>query len=349
MAKSKKLPSGRWNCSVYSHTDEFGKRHYASFTADTKAEASRLGAEFMANKQHQNKPQNFTVEQAYDKYILSKSNILASDTLKEYKAYKKYYQSIKDIKIGSLNAMHFQNLANELSKDKSPKTVKNIISPLKSAVSKYTDRNFSITLKPNNVIERYIPTDNDVKNLIQKANPRLKLAIILGSQGLRRGEIASLKYGDILRDLDAIYIHSDMILGENGWEYKDRPKTQKSNRRIILPKDVINMMGTGSDDEYILGILPSTITTDFINLRNKLGLKCRFHDLRHYSASILHALGLPDAFIMEHNGYSSDVVMKSVYRHVLSDKAITYTSIANKYFTDNIMQDKMQDDDTQSQ
>ena len=103
------------------------------------------------------------------------------------------------------------------------------------------------------------------------------------------------------------------------------------------------MMGEGNEDDYILGILPSTITSDFINLRNRLGLKCRFHDLRHYSVSILHALNLPDAFIMEHNGYSSDSVMKSVYRHVLSDRVKHYNTIANDYFSENILSEKKQE------
>lgn len=30
----------------------------------------------------------------------------------------------------------------------------------------------------------------------------------------------------------------------------------------------------------------------------------RFHDLRHYSANVLHALGIPDAYIMERGGWA---------------------------------------------
>ena len=346
--KARKLPSGRWNCCVFSHMEN-GKRKYASFTAETKQEAQRQALEFQINKKKESKPQNFTVAQAFDNYINSKTNILAPDTLREYKRCRKYYEPLANIKVGSLTSLDLQNFVNDLSEDKSPKTVKNIYSTLMSAISKCTDRKFSVTIGENNEIERHIPTDADIKNLTANANKKLKLAIILGSQGLRRGEIASLKYGDILRDFSAIYVHSDMVLGENGWVYKPRPKTKKSNRRIVLPKSVIEMMGEGDDDDFILGIYPSTITTDFINLRNRLGLQCRFHDLRHYSTSILHALGLPDAFIQEHNGYSSDAVMKSVYRHVLSDKAIRYTSIANEYFEKEIMQNEILNDTAEMQ
>lgn len=340
MAKSRKLPSGKWNCTVYSHTDANGKRKYVSFTADTKAEANRLGAEFMANKHRESSPQDITVVTAIDNYISNKSNVLSPSTLKEYKNYKKYYNRLNNIRVGSLTSVDLQEFINDISKDRNPKTVRNIYSLLLSAIRMYSERTFRVTLPTNKVPERHIPTDSDIKNLLSNANTRLKLAIILGSQGMRRGEICALKYKDVMRENNAIYIHSDMVLGENGWVHKDIPKTSASTRTVILPKEVIEMIGTGDDEQYIIGVLPSTITSDFINLRNKLNLKCRFHDLRHYSASILHAIGLPDAFIMEHNGYRSDNVLKSVYRHSLSDKSDIFTAKANEYFAKNILQDK---------
>lgn len=334
--KARKLPSGKWNCCVFSHMEN-GKRKYVSFTEDTKAEAQRKALEFQINKKHSTKPIDLTVVDAINKYIKSKENILSPKTHLTYTSYIKYYEPIANIRIGSLTSVDLQEYVNQLAKTKSPKSVRNIYSLLLSSISLHTDKAYHVTLPQKIITERNIPNDADIKNLIKNANEKLKLAILLGSQGLRRGEIASLKFKDILYDFNAIYIHSDMVLGVNGWVYKEVPKTSQSTRRIVLPKEIIEMMGTGDKEEYVLGILPSTITSDFINLRNKLGLKCRFHDLRHYSTSILHALGLPDAYIMEHNGYASDYVMKSVYRHSLSDKTIKYTSIANDYVTNNIL------------
>jgi len=45
MAKAKELPSGMWNVTVYSHTEN-GKRMYESFTALTKNEAELKAAAF---------------------------------------------------------------------------------------------------------------------------------------------------------------------------------------------------------------------------------------------------------------------------------------------------------------
>lgn len=58
----------------------------------------------------------------------------------------------------------------------------------------------------------------------------------------------------------------------------------------------------------------------------------RFHDLRHYSASIMHAIGVPDVYIMERGGWSSDKTLKKIYRNSLSDYQEKYTTKTNAYF-----------------
>ena len=58
----------------------------------------------------------------------------------------------------------------------------------------------------------------------------------------------------------------------------------------------------------------------------------RFHDLRHYCASIQHAIGIPDAYIMQRGGWGSDGVLKEVYRHAMSDKENEMNTKANDNF-----------------
>ena len=55
-------------------------------------------------------------------------------------------------------------------------------------------------------------------------------------------------------------------------------------------------------------------------MRHELTEHIRFHDLRHYYASIAHALGVPDVYIMQQGGWKTDNVMKRVYRDALSDR-----------------------------
>ncbi|MBP3296406.1 MAG: tyrosine-type recombinase/integrase, partial [Lachnospiraceae bacterium] len=75
----------------------------------------------------------------------------------------------------------------------------------------------------------------------------------------------------------------------------------------------------------------------FCRLRNRLGMECRFHDLRHYAASILHAIGVPDQYIMERGGWSTDGTLKAIYRNTLSDKSRQFSAKANDYFDNNLL------------
>jgi putative transcription antitermination factor YqgF len=216
--------------------------------------------------------------------------------------------------------------------------VKNVYTLVTSAISLYTEKSFRVTLPTRQPRQYSIPTDADVALLIQEARPDLKVAIVLGSCGLRRGEVCALKYMDILRDFSAIYIHSDMVLDKNKkWIHKDMPKTSDSVRSVELPPQVIQMLGSGDPDAYVVPSTPAAISDAFARLRNRLGLSCRFHDLRHYSVSIMHAIGIPDQYIMERHGFSSDTVLKSVYRNTLTDKSNQFTHLANDYFAHNVV------------
>ncbi len=66
----------------------------------------------------------------------------------------------------------------------------------------------------------------------------------------------------------------------------------------------------------------------------------RFHDLRHYCASIMHALGVPDAYIMERGGWGNDSTLKNVYRHALEENTNEMSTKTNDYFS--AMQHEMQ-------
>ena len=59
----------------------------------------------------------------------------------------------------------------------------------------------------------------------------------------------------------------------------------------------------------------------------------RFHDLRHYSASIMHAIGILDQYIMARGGWKTDTVLKAVYRNVINDEQKKFTDKINSHFT----------------
>lgn len=341
MANAKKLSSGSWRVQVFSHyeiVDGVKKPRYRSFTGATKAEAEMMASSFANDKKRYSRA-NLTVSEAVTKYIQEKEGVLSPTTIRTYEQIAKMHLSkIGPIMIDSITNADLQNWISSLSVKLSPKTVKNIYGLVLPAISFYTEKAFRVTL-PQRAPQQYnIPTDADVAQLIHEARPDLKIAIVLGSCGLRRGEVCALKYMDILRDFSAIYIHADMVLNKDGeWVYKNMPKTSDSVRSVELLPEVIQMLGDGDPDAFIISSTPAAISDAFSRLRNRLGMSCRFHDLRHYSVSIMHAIGIPDQYIMQRHGFSSDAVLKKVYRNPLSDKSNEFTAKTNDYFSHNVL------------
>jgi hypothetical protein len=92
------------------------------------------------------------------------------------------------------------------------------------------------------------------------------------------------------------------------------------------------LIGSGDPDEFIVGWLPSTVTKEFIILRNSLNLTIKFHGLRSYYASI-GATMVPDVYLASFGGWSkSSQVMKDVYQKEISDLSKVYSDKLTGYF-----------------
>lgn len=338
MAKAKKLKSGSWRVRVFSHCEYIDGRKksvYVSFTSDSKADAEMQAARFQTDKKRYSKGR-VTIAEALKKYIESRRNVLSPATYREYsRCYDKCLDIIGAILVSDVTSVDLQEYVSRLSAFLSPKTVKNYYGLVLSAIRQYSDKVYRVKLPDRVPPEYHVPTDADVRLLLDNANPRLKLAIALAAFGtLRRGEICALKYKDVLYDFRAVYVHADMVLDSRRvWVYKDFPKTNSSIRRVELPAAVLDLIPPCDDPEaFIYSGTPTTIDHTFGKLRKKLGLSCRFHDLRHYAASSLHAAGMPDQYIMERGGWSTDITLKSVYRNTMSDKSKIFNQKAMEYY-----------------
>ena len=118
---------------------------------------------------------------------------------------------------------------------------------------------------------------------------------------------------------------------ENGkWVVREATKTVKSKRKIeVAPFIIKKLLSYNSKNDFIIDRLPDTISKEFIDVRNSLGLSFRFHDLRHYNASIMLALGVPDKYAMERMGYSTPATLKKVYQHTMREKQKEVAKVVN--------------------
>lgn len=319
MPKAKKLPSGAWNVSVYSHTEN-GKRKYVSFTAGTKAEAELKAAEYKANKKRQ-RYVDITVGEAIDRYIDSKAGVLSPSTLREYRRSAAHdMEELRSKKIKSLTSEDLQLFVTHLTiAGKSEKTIRNIIALVRASVALFQpDINYRVSLPPKRISRPVSPSDDEIQALLDNSKGNLHKAILLGIRGMRRGEICALMYEDI-KDGFA-HIHADMIQGsDKNWIIKERPKTEGSDRIIRVPD-------LGDGEGRVVTCTPGVITNHFRLLRNKLGISIRFHDLRHYFASTAAVLQIPDIYTADFGGWSrATPVLKSVYQNNIKSMSDYYS------------------------
>ena len=340
MAKAKKLPSGSWRALAYDYTDAQGKRHYESFTAGTKKEAELLAAEFAVNKKTRGKNSEMTFKDALCKYCDLKSNVLSPSTLKEYKRMSaKCYDSLLNIPLKAFTQDIIQAWVNEYSAGHSPKSTRNAHGLLSAVLDAFApELHFKSTLPQKIKTDLYVPSDSDIKAILAyftDTDKDMEIAVYLAAFGtLRRSEICALTADDVNGNI--VSVNKAMVgRANNDWVIKTT-KTVSSTRLVEMPQFVIDKLPKSGQ---LVNINPDQVSHRFTRALEHLDIPhFRFHDLRHYAASIMHAIGVPDQYIMQRGGWSSDRTLKAIYRGTIEEYTKKYNDVTMQHF------DKMQHD-----
>lgn len=328
MATAKKLPSGKYRVRLFTHKDSNGKKHYKSFTAATKKEAELMALNYKIDSSDS----TVTVWQAVENYCTLKSAVLSPTTIKGYLANKKIMEPIADIKLSALTQQRLQRYINDISQTHAPKTVMNV-NALMSAILKSNGFNtFTVTLPQRQSIVYNILSRKELKKVLEYTKQNdfdMYLAISLGSTCMmRRSEICGLMASDICGNI--AHTKTVLVQDKDNTYVTKKPKTVESDRYIQIPDKLLKELPKSG---RIVNLNPNQITHRYRKYLNKLGIPpSRFHDLRHFGSSMLHALGVPDQYIMKQGGWKSDRVLKAVYRNTLPDYEKTFAKKANSAY-----------------
>ncbi|MDQ0152732.1 integrase [Moryella indoligenes] len=331
-----RLPSGSIRIQKQVGKTPEGKRIMKSFTGATRAEAEYKYSQWIINRPDEENPSALTVQEAVRRYIDAKAEVLSPSTINGYEsllAARITPSAISKADISKVSTKDIQLWISDMTaQELSPKTVRNAYALLKASIQLFEPAaELSATLPAQKKPELYCPSDEDIKKLLSVVKNRdLEIAILLAAFGtLRRSEICALESTDIVGN--SIRINKALVVNQNNEMVIKTPKTYGSYRTVEMPEFVIEKL-KGIEGKIIKGTIHS-ITNSFVRAQKKSGCPhFRFHDLRHYSASIMHAIGIPDQYIMQRGGWSSDNVMKRVYRNTIDTETQKQTDKINSYF-----------------
>lgn len=329
--KIEKLPSGSYR--VRKMID--GKSH--SFIFDSKPTQKEILKRIQDINEGSNLPHKGTFNSYAIKYISAKENVLSPSTVRSYETIRKgLSKEFSEKQLKNITASDVQSEINQLSINRSPKTCKNYHAFISAVLDLYYPAlQLKTTLPQKEKKEVYIPTDDEVKAILEDCKGKsYELAIRLGIYGMRRSEVCAVTSEDL--DGNKLTINKALVQDKNNkFVLKPYGKTTSSNRTILIDDYAAKLLreqGKGFNG------YPNNILDNLHYTQDKLKLtRFKFHALRHYYASVAHSLGVPDSYIMEGGGWSSDNVLKAVYRHAQKDKNEDMLKFITEYISEQIL------------
>ena len=257
-----------------------------------------------------------------EKYIELKEGKLSPSTIAGYTRYaNKFSNTILNMPLASINETVIQAEINKMSKGKSTKYMKNLVSFLVSSITMFRKKlilRIDIPEDNRGENEIYEPTDADIKALLTAVDgSKYEIPIKLAALGLRRSEICALTMNDVGNC--CVKVNKTKIEDKDGnWIIRHQLKNGDLQRIVYIPKELeLEIRKKG----YIYQGHPNSILKYLSQTLQELHIEhFPLHRLRHYYASVSHAMGVPDEYIMQNGGWKTDNVLKSVYRHTQEDR-----------------------------
>ena len=345
MATAKQLPSGSWRCIAYLGTDRNGKKIQKSVTCATREEAENtaLLLELTERRHGVIEDRDVTVGFACDAFIAKKEKeiekgLISPSTVRSYKSMRNnLVPEIENIKALKITDRLLQDWIDGISEEHSPKTCKNAYSLIRSSLSEVLPKSTIIDWRiqlpyiPSKKV--VVPSEHDINTLLEYFNKNdhdMYIACLLSAFGtLRRSEVCAITSEDVDRDNNTISVNKALVKTSSGDWILKKTKTEGSMRDVSLPEFIIKLLST---EGRLVNITPSALSDRFARavIRLQISDIC-FHDLRHYSASIMHSLGANSQYIMQRGGWTVEATLNKHYRGTIDEYTNMYDKMLSKH------------------
>ena len=178
------------------------------------------------------------------------------------------------------------------------------------------------------------PTPEEVRGIADAITERYRTIVVLAAgTGLRSGECLGLGRGAIDFEEAVVTVERQLVLPDHAPPRLGPPKTRSSYRRVPLPKVVaaalhehLGHFALGPDDLVFTSprgtpIHRSTFGGSWRNAVASAGVSrpIRFHDLRHFYASLLIGHGESIKVVQARLGHASATETLDTYAHLWPD------------------------------
>jgi integrase len=229
----------------------------------------------------------------------------------------------------------------------SPKTVRNIHVMLHRALKDavrwgYLPRNVAVAVDPpvGRSAERHVWTPDQLGAFLEhvRADRLYALWLLVATTGMRRGELAGLRWVDINFANARVSPQRPRVVVDHAVEVSE-PKTAKGRRALALDPATLAVLREHqtrqAEEKAVIGagyrhsglvftwpdgspIHPDLMTRWFEQHSRAAGLpRIRLHDVRHSYASAALAAGVPAKVISERLGHATVGFTLDTYSHVL--------------------------------
>ncbi|WP_202709699.1 tyrosine-type recombinase/integrase [Sporosalibacterium faouarense] len=294
---------------------------------------------------------NMTVKEFLDNWY----NTYCINNLKltTYTGYRQYLDSyiiprIGNVRIVDLKPIEIQNMYYDIMQNgrvngNKPLSGKTIVQAhrilhkaLKSAVMMQI-----LEMNPCDFVElpkkkKFKPSvldEEEVKPFINGfKNTEVYIGVVLAiTLGLRRGEVLGLLWKDIDFKKKILTVDKTLVVADKKIKV-DTPKTEKSNRVLLLSNSLIEVLilekenRQALDNDYVVlnpegeRWNPSSFSRRYSEIRDKKCLKkIRFHDLRHTNATIMYRANIKAKVMQERLGHSNISTTLDIYTHLFKE------------------------------
>ncbi len=346
----KELAKGKYRVWVDLEPDYTGRRRQRSkvIKASSKRELTKHIAEWLDSINTTSRTCSTVSEMCnavWEQIINNKS----PNTVYGYNAaLKRINNTIGNLHLEKLSPRIIQSWINDISKDKSPKTVKDTYSILRLCCSvavnwelMKTNPCHDVILPSNKKKEIQILSQEDFSIFCTHLDDvpldyRVCFELALFGS-LRRGEIMGI-HEDEIPDNGRFYVQRTRYMHTLGQEFVKDTKTASGERLCILPEPVVRdikalrkyhieeKLRLGSlwqDSEYLIkepngeAFHPEQCNKRLQRYMERIGLEpITFHALRHTYASICISMGADPATVSKRMGHSNVSTTLGIYTHL---------------------------------